>query len=87
MRRKDKKITVIKRIFDLSLTLPGIMLISPVILFTALLVRIKIGRPFFFIQERPGLYSRPFRMYKFRTMTDERDGNLFPDEENLVLFD
>ena len=77
-----------KRFVDLLLTLPGIVLISPLILLTALLVRIKIGKPILFIQKRPGLHSRPFKMYKFRTMTDERyaDGNLLPDGERLVPF-
>lgn len=77
-----------KRFFDLLLTLPGIIFISPLILLTALLIRIKIGRPIFFSQERPGLHGRPFRMYKFRTMTDERDaaGKLLPDAERLVPF-
>lgn len=77
-----------KRFFDLLLTLPGIIFISPLILLTALLVRIKIGKSILFIQERPGLHGQPFRMYKFRTMTDERDaaGNLLPDAERLVPF-
>ncbi len=70
-----EKLTMTKRFFDLLLTLPGILCISPLILLTALLVRIKIGKPFLFIQERPGLYGKPFRMYKFRTMTDERDAD------------
>jgi sugar transferase EpsL len=83
-----EKITMTKRFFDLLLTLPGIIFISPLILLTALLIRIKIGRPIFFSQERPGLHGRPFRMYKFRTMTDERDaaGKLLPDAERLVPF-
>ncbi|MCI5159312.1 MAG: sugar transferase [Candidatus Electrothrix sp. AUS1_2] len=77
-----------KRLFDLLLTLPGILCLSPLFLLTALLVRIKIGKPIFFIQERPGLHGKPFRMYKFRTMTDERDadGNLLSDEQRLVPF-
>ncbi|MCI5119051.1 MAG: hypothetical protein D3913_14145 [Candidatus Electrothrix sp. LOE1_4_5] len=71
-----------KRFFDLLLTLPGILCLSPLFLLTALLVRIKIGKPIFFIQKRPGLHGKPFRMYKFRTMTDERDaaGNLLSSE-------
>ncbi|XCN74219.1 MAG: sugar transferase [Candidatus Electrothrix aestuarii] len=80
--------TVTKRFFDLLLTLPGILCISPLFLLTALLVRIKIGKPILFIQKRPGLHGKPFRMYKFRTMTDEKDadGNLLPDEKRLVPF-
>jgi sugar transferase EpsL len=77
-----------KRFFDLLLTLPGIIFISPLILLTALLVRIKIGKSILFIQERPGLHGKPFRMYKFRTMTDERDadGKPLSDEKRLVPF-
>ncbi|CAK8717224.1 Undecaprenyl phosphate N,N'-diacetylbacillosamine 1-phosphate transferase [Candidatus Electrothrix gigas] len=77
-----------KRFFDLLLTLPGILCLSPLFLLTALLVRIKIGKPILFIQKRPGLHGKPFRMYKFRTMTDERDtdGNLLSDEQRLVPF-
>ena len=77
-----------KRFFDRLLTLPGILCLSPLFLLTALLVRIKIGKPIFFIQKRPGLHGKPFRMYKFRTMTDERDtdGNLLSDEQRLVPF-
>ncbi|MCI5221758.1 MAG: sugar transferase [Candidatus Electrothrix sp. AR4] len=77
-----------KRFFDLLLTLPGIVIIFPLILLTALLVRIKIGRPIFFIHERAGLHGKPFNMYKFRTMTDARDAddNLLPDAERLIPF-
>jgi sugar transferase EpsL len=79
---------MMKRFFDLLLTLPGILFIFPLILLTALLVRIKIGKPILFIQERPGLHGKPFRMYKFRTMTDERnaDGKPLSDEKRLVPF-
>ncbi len=75
-----------KRFFDLLLTLPGILCISPLILLTALLVRIKIGKPIFFIQERPGLHGKPFRMYKFRTMSNDLDnkGNLLPEKKRLL---
>jgi sugar transferase EpsL len=54
----------------------------------ALLVRIKLGTPVFFRQERPGLHGKPFQMVKFRTMTDARDaqGNLLPDAERLTRF-
>ena len=77
-----------KRYFDLLLTLPGFALILPLILVISFLIRIKIGRPIFFIQERPGLYGRPFQMYKFRTMSEERDsdGNLLHDEKRLIAF-
>ena len=77
-----------KRFFDLILTCSGVFCLSPLFLLTALLVRIKIGKPIIFIQERPGLHGKPFQMYKFRTMTDEKDadGNLLPDEKRLVPF-
>ena len=77
-----------KRIFDYLLTVPGLLIILPVILITTLLVRLKIGSPVLFVQNRPGLGGTPFRIYKFRTMTDEKDteGNLLPDAERLVPF-
>jgi sugar transferase EpsL len=76
------------RIFDLALTIQGAVVIFPVILVTTLLVRLKIGSPVLFSQDRPGLHGMPFRIYKFRTMTDQRDaeGNLLPDSERLIPF-
>ena len=77
-----------KRLFDLVLTIPGIVVISPVLAVIALLVRVKLGSPVLFRQERPGLDGKAFTIYKFRTMTDERDtdGNLLPDGERLTRF-
>ncbi len=77
-----------KRLFDLVLTIPGIIVISPVLAVIAVLVRIKLGSPMLFRQVRPGLHGKPFTIYKFRTMTDERDGegNLLPDGERLTRF-
>jgi len=77
-----------KRILDLMLTVPGFLIISPILLLVALLVRIKLGSPVLFQQVRPGRFGKPFTMYKFRTMTDERDaeGNLLPDETRLTPF-
>jgi len=77
-----------KRLFDLVLTIPGIIVISPILAAIALLVRVKLGSPVLFRQERPGLDGKPFTIYKFRTMTDERDsdGNLLPDGERLTRF-
>ncbi len=77
-----------KRIFDVALTIPGLIVISPVLAITALLVRVKLGSPVLFRQVRPGLHGNPFTIYKFRTMTDERDadGNLLPDGERLTRF-
>lgn len=65
-----------------------LLLLSPVLLATALLVRKKLGSPVFFRQERPGLHGKPFLLVKFRTMTDKRDaeGNLLPDAERLPDF-
>ncbi len=78
----------IKRLLDIILSLIAMMFLSPVILITAILVRVKLGSPVIFKQERPGKSENIFIMYKFRTMTDERDheGNLLPDEERLTSF-
>ena len=59
-----------KRFFDFILSLGAIIVISPIILITAVLVRIKLGSPILFKQERPGKDGKIFKMYKFRTMTD-----------------
>ena len=77
-----------KRIMDLALVIPGIVVTLPVLGALALLVRVKLGSPVLFRQTRPGLHGKPFTMYKFRTMTDARDadGNLLPDEERLPPF-
>ncbi len=78
----------IKRPMDFILSLLAIIVLSPVLGVTALLVRIKLGSPVLFSQERPGKDEKIFKMYKFRTMTDERDsnGNLLPDEDRLTKF-
>jgi sugar transferase EpsL len=80
-----KHIPVSKRIFDLAITIPGLILLSPVIAIVALVVRVYGGRPVIFAQVRPGYGGKLFPVYKFRTMTDERDdaGNLLPDEARL----
>ena len=77
-----------KRIFDLALTLPGLVVLLPFLAFIALMVRAKLGSPVLFRQVRPGLGGRPFTIYKFRTMTDARgaDGELLPDGERLTRF-
>lgn len=77
-----------KRIFDLCLTIPAFVVLSPVMLVTAGLVAVKLGRPVLFTQERPGYKEKIFRMYKFRTMTDARNANgeLLSDEERLTPF-
>ncbi|WP_050638283.1 sugar transferase [Candidatus Stoquefichus sp. SB1] len=78
----------IKRILDFILSLAAIIILIPVLLIVAILVRTKLGTPVIFKQERPGLNERIFTLYKFRTMTDERDeeGNLLPDEIRLTKF-
>ena len=75
-----------KRFFDLVLTVPGLILISPVLAVIAIAVRIALGPPVLFRQRRPGLMARPFVLYKFRTMSDEMDteGNLMPDAVRLT---
>ena len=77
-----------KRIFDLCLTIPAFVVLSPVMGVTAVLGAVKLGRPVLFTQKRPGYQEKIFRMYKFRSMTDERDkdGNLLPDEVRLTPF-
>lgn len=78
----------IKRILDFVLSLLALIILSPVLLITALLVKIKLGSPIIFKQHRPGLNEKIFTLYKFRTMTDKKDeeGNLLPDSERLTKF-
>lgn len=75
-----------KRLFDLSVTVPLIVLLSPVFAFLWVLVRLRMGAPAIFRQKRGGLRNEPFDFYKFRTMTDDRDVNdrLLPDAERLT---
>lgn len=78
----------IKRPQDFLCALAALIVLSPVMLVTALLVRIKLGSPVLFTQDRPGKDGKIFKLYKFRSMTDERDarGNLLPDEDRLPTF-
>ena len=78
----------IKRLQDFLCALAAVVVLSPVMAVTALLVRLKLGSPVIFKQERPGLNGKVFILYKFRTMTDEKDteGNLLPDEVRLTKF-
>ncbi|MDQ9098557.1 sugar transferase [Bacillus licheniformis] len=75
-----------KRFFDLALSVILLVALSPAMILTACLIRWKIGSPVLFRQTRPGLNGEPFTLYKFRTMTDERDaaGNLLSDEKRLT---
>ena len=79
---------MLKRAFDIVFSACWLIGFAPLLLLVAILVRLKLGSPVLFIQERPGLLARPFRMVKFRTMTDARgpDGELLPDEERLTTF-
>ena len=77
-----------KRLLDVLLSLCILIFLSPVYLVLIVLVRIKLGSPVFFKQERPGLNGEIFTLYKFRTMTDgrDKDGNLLPDKDRLTPF-
>jgi len=79
---------VVKRIFDITLTLIGALLLSPVFLLVALMVKNKLGSPLFFKQVRPGLNGNLFNMHKFRSMTNEcdKDGKLLSDEARITKF-
>ncbi len=78
----------IKRLLDIVLSGAALVILSPVLLITAILVRIKLGSPVIFTQERPGKDEKVFKLHKFRSMTDARDenGNLLPDKERLTGF-
>ena len=77
-----------KRILDFLLSLIALIILSPVFLIIAILVRVKLGSPVIFKQKRPGKNEKIFTLYKFRTMTDKKDenGNLLPDEKRLTKF-
>jgi sugar transferase EpsL len=79
---------MIKRLFDIGFSLCWLVGFSPLLLVVAILVRLKLGSPILFVQERPGLRGRPFWMVKFRTMTDDlgADGELLPDAQRLTAF-
>jgi len=88
VRRKGIYERFIKRSQDALLALIALILLSPLFLIVAILVRFKLGSPILFKQQRPGLNEQIFSMYKFRTMTDKRDadGNLMPDDVRLTRF-
>lgn len=73
---------------DIIASFAALLLLFPVLVCTAIIVRFKLGSPVLFKQQRPGLNGKPFYMYKFRTMTDQRDeqGRLLPDEQRLPKF-
>lgn len=78
----------VKRILDIILSLIALIIFSPLLISTAILVRFKLGSPILFRQARPGKHEKIFHILKFRTMTDEKDkdGNLLPDEIRLTKF-
>lgn len=80
--------TVIKRLLDFILSLIGLIVLSPILVIVAILVRVKLGGPVLFTQNRVGKNSEIFKLYKFRTMTSEVDseGKLLPDEVRLTEF-
>ncbi|WNS43524.1 sugar transferase [Paenibacillus sp. MMS20-IR301] len=88
VRKKGVYERYIKRPQDLLLSSVALLLLSPILLIVAVLVRMKLGGPVLFSQERPGLNDKIFKMYKFRTMTDERDSNgeLLSDSIRLTSF-
>lgn len=77
-----------KRLFDLLVSLSILLCSIPIIALLAFLVRLKLGSPILFKQQRPGLYGQPFYFNKFRTMTDDKDSNgqLLPDSERVTTF-
>ena len=77
---------MIKRLFDITATLAGFILLAPLLMLVTFLIRIQHGTTVIFQQQRPGLHGKPFNMFKFRTMTNERnaEGNLYPDAQRLT---
>lgn len=92
MSKKGRKIRIyekcFKRFFDIVFSFLALVILSPVLLVVAIMVRVKLGSPVIFKQERPGKNEKIFKLYKFRTMSDKRDknGKLLPDEKRLTKF-
>lgn len=78
----------LKRLLDIVISSVGLIALSPLLVVLAILIRVKLGKPIIFAQDRPGRGEKIFKLYKFRSMTDERDseGNLLPDEKRLTRF-
>ena len=78
----------VKRLLDILISLPVLVLFSPLFLAVGIVVRIRLGSPVIFTQDRPGYKGKVFKLYKFRSMTDARDdnGELLPDEVRLTKF-
>ena len=79
---------VIKRIFDFTFSFVMLIILAPLMTLIIILVKINLGSPVFFVQQRPGKDGKIFKMYKFRTMTDDcgKDGNILSDEKRLTGF-
>lgn len=79
---------IVKRIFDFTASLCGLILLSPILIVVALLIRLNLGSPIFFTQDRVGKNNKVFKMIKFRSMKDgvDKNGNLLPDEMRLTKF-
>ena len=77
-----------KRLLDLALTLPAVLVLAPIMVAVALFVRYKLGSPILFRQQRAGLHGQTFTLFKFRSMTEARDieGHLLPDADRLPPF-
>ncbi|GEN30142.1 lipopolysaccharide/colanic/teichoic acid biosynthesis glycosyltransferase [Cerasibacillus quisquiliarum] len=88
MRKNNFYKKYIKRVFDIVFSLFALILLSPVLLILAVLIKLNLGSPILFKQQRPGLYGKVFTIYKFRTMTDEKDetGELLDDHLRLTKF-
>lgn len=88
MRKNNFYKKYIKRVFDIVFSLFALILLSPVLLILAVLIKLNLGSPILFKQQRPGLHGKVFTIYKFRTMTDGNDesGELLPDSKRLTKF-
>lgn len=82
------RIVLIKRLVDLVVSLSSLLVLSPLIILVAVLIRFKLGAPILFTQDRPGLNGKVFKMMKFRTMLDAKDklSNLLPDDQRMTKF-
>ncbi len=83
---KFSSIPISKRILDIFLAVSGILVLSPLLLLISIIVSLRIGTPLLFRQKRPGYRGKPFKVNKFRTMTEERDNenNLLPDSQRIT---
>jgi len=86
LSRKTSSIPISKRFLDLALTISGLLIWTPLLVFISLLVWVYFGTPIIFRQKRPGYHGKPFWVYKFRTMTNAQDAqnNLLPDEQRIT---